>query len=116
MKEDLLQRAAKYLQEARKLPPGADRNELRQIVIGLKWMVKRRLELAAKSSPTLLPIERPRCGRCQTRMDLAQVQTQPAEKRIFECCKCKFVETKLLADPMRSKAVSRLAEGVRPPS
>gem|GEM_PF-874810 len=118
MKEDLLQRAAKYLQEARKLPPGADRNELRQIVIGLKWMVKRRLETAAKSSPTLLPIERPRCGRCQTRMDLAQVQTQPdgSEKRIFECCKCKFVETKLLADPMRSEAVSRLAQGVRPPS
>ena len=51
-------------------------------------------------------------------MDLAQVQTQPdgSEKRIFECCKCKFVETKLLADPMKSEAVSRLAEGVRPPS
>lgn len=118
MKEALLHRAAEYLRQARKLPRGADRNELRQIALGLKWMVKRKLEMAAKSNPTLLPIERPRCGRCQMRMDLAQVQTRPdgSEKRIFECSKCKFVETKLLSDPMKSEAVSRLADGVRPPS
>jgi hypothetical protein len=52
------------------------------------------------------------------RMDLTQVQTRSdgSEKRIFECSKCKFVETKLLSDPMKSEAVSRLAEGVRPPT
>jgi DNA-directed RNA polymerase subunit M/transcription elongation factor TFIIS len=118
LKEDLLQRAAEYLQQARKLPPGADRNELRQIALGLKWMARRKLEMAAKSNPTLLSIERPRCGRCQTRMDLAQVKTRSdgSEKRIFECSKCKFVETKLLADPIKSEANCRLAAGIRPPN
>jgi hypothetical protein len=118
LKEDLLQSAVEYLQQARKLSRAADRNELRQSPSGLKWMVKPKLEMAAKSNPTLLPIERPRGGRCQMRMDLAQVQTRSdgSEKRIFECSKCKFVEAKLLSDPMKSEAVSRLAEGVRPPS
>jgi hypothetical protein len=118
LKEDLLHRAAEYLQQARKLPRGADRNELRQVAIGLKWLAKRKLERAAKSNLTLLPIERPRCARCEKRMDLARVQTRPdgSEKRIFECSKCNFVETKLLADPIKSEAVSRLADGVRPPS
>jgi DNA-directed RNA polymerase subunit M/transcription elongation factor TFIIS len=116
--EDLLRRAAEYLREARKLPRGADRNELRQIAIGLRWMAKRKREMAEKSNATLLPIERLRCGRCQMRMDLVRVQTRPdgSEKRIFECCECKFVEAKLLADPINSEAVSRLVEGVRPPS
>jgi hypothetical protein len=52
------------------------------------------------------------------RMDLARVRARPdgSEKRIFECSKCKFAETELLADPMKSEAVSRLAEAVRPPS
>jgi DNA-directed RNA polymerase subunit M/transcription elongation factor TFIIS len=118
LKEDLLQKAAEYLQQARKLPPGADRNELRQIALGLKWMARRKLEMAAKSNSTLLSIERPRCGRCQTRMDLAQVKTRSdgSEKRIFECSKCKFVETKLLADPIKSEANCRLAAGIRPPT
>jgi hypothetical protein len=53
--EDLLRRAAEYLQEARKLPRGADRNELRQIALGLKWMAKRKLgdggEIRSDSSP-----------------------------------------------------------------
>jgi hypothetical protein len=75
--KDLLRRAAEHLREARKLPRGADRNELRQIAIGLQWMAKRKLEMAAKSNTALLPIERPRCGMCQMRMDLGS-GTEPA--------------------------------------
>lgn len=31
-------RAADILRQARSLPPGADRNDLRQIAIGLRWL------------------------------------------------------------------------------
>ena len=41
-REGLLAYAEEILRRARKLPVGADRNELRQIAVGLKWMAKRR--------------------------------------------------------------------------
>jgi hypothetical protein len=65
----------------------------------------------------LTPIERPRCANCQTRMLLMRSSPLPngAEKRIFECPKCSFSETRTVDDPLRSEAVERLTEHVRPP-
>jgi hypothetical protein len=129
----LIQRAAEALRQARKLPVGAERNELRQVALGLKWMAERNRkagQLDAKASkllkmddecPTYLPItalERPRCPRCQIRMMLAgrEPRENGSEKRTFECNKCDFIETKIVADPLKSDAVVRLAESLRPPS
>jgi len=39
-----------------------------------------------------------------------------SERRIFECPKCDLIETKLVDDPLKSSALARLADGVRPPS
>jgi hypothetical protein len=38
-----------------------------------------------------------------------------SEMRMFECFKCNFVETKIVADPLKSEAVARLTENVKPP-
>ena len=66
----------------------------------------------------LSPIERPRCPRCRTRMNLTSVTPRQdcSEKRMFECGKCSFMETKLVSDPMRSEEVNRLANNIRPPA
>jgi hypothetical protein len=37
---DLLARAAEALRQARKLPPGEARNELRQIAVALRWLAE----------------------------------------------------------------------------
>ena len=39
-----------------------------------------------------------------------------SEKRTFECPKCEFIETKILIDPLRSEAVTRLASSIKPPN
>jgi hypothetical protein len=66
----------------------------------------------------LTPIERPRCNRCRTRMMLARISPLPegAEIRLFECPKCDAVETKTVADPLKSESVERLTHNVRPPT
>jgi hypothetical protein len=38
---DLLTKAADALKQARELPPGAARNELRQVAIALRWLAGR---------------------------------------------------------------------------
>jgi transposase-like protein len=52
------------------------------------------------SSP--MPIERPYCSRCRTRMNLSRVSPAPdrKEKRVFECPKCKFMNTVTVPDPL----------------
>lgn len=42
------------------------------------------------SGPSLLPIERPRCPKCQQRMHLARIMPGPKgfDIRTFECTKC----------------------------
>jgi exosome complex RNA-binding protein Csl4 len=62
-------------------------------------------------------IERPRCGRCQARMILARISPLPdgSEQRTFECPKCDAIETRTVADPLKSEAVERLTANVRPP-
>jgi hypothetical protein len=65
----------------------------------------------------LTAIERPGCARCRTRMRLASITplSDGAKKRTFECEKCSFIETKTVTDPLKSKAVERLTNNVRPP-
>jgi hypothetical protein len=59
------------------------------------------------------PIECPRCSRCRTRMTLLKLEprTNGAEKHMFECSKCHFIETKY---PLKSDAITCLASNVRP--
>jgi len=65
----------------------------------------------------LMSIERPRCGRCQDRMRLARILPLPdgSEQRTFECPKCDAVETRTVADPLKSESIVRLTTNVRPP-
>jgi len=74
--------------------------------------------MLAKPNPSLIFIERPRCSRCQTRMMLARLELtgNGCEKRMFECPKCDFIETKIVTDPIKSEAVARLTENVKPPA
>jgi hypothetical protein len=64
----------------------------------------------------LLPIERPRCGRCRSRMNLTSLAARPdrSEKRTFECPKCDFIETRVIPDPLGSREINRLADHIRP--
>jgi hypothetical protein len=58
-----------------------------------------------KPDPELLPIHRPRCPRCQTRMITVGIESEPGgfERRSFECRKCGHAETgSVLGDPYRS--------------
>jgi exosome complex RNA-binding protein Csl4 len=38
-----------------------------------------------------------------------------SEERMFECQKCSHIETRTVADPLKSEAVARLATNLRPP-
>jgi hypothetical protein len=66
----------------------------------------------------LLPIERPRCARCRSRMNLTSLAARPdhSEKRTFECPNCEFIETRIVPDPLTSREVNRLADYIRPPA
>jgi tRNA(Ile2) C34 agmatinyltransferase TiaS len=72
-----------------------------------------------KPDPELLPIQRPRCPKCQMRMRTAGVSDGPDgfENRAFECAKCGHKETRTLAsDPLKTNAVGWLSgELGRPP-
>ncbi len=51
-------------------------------------------------------------------MMLARISPLPdgSETRTFECPKCDAVETKTVADPLKSESVERLTHNVRPPT
>lgn len=69
-------------------------------------------------SPPLSLIERPRCACCGTRMVLLRIAPGPSgfDYRTFECSKCDSLDTRMvLQDPMKSDAVSRLTECLKPP-
>jgi hypothetical protein len=58
------------------------------------------------SSPSL---ERPSCPHCKVELALERVSTGPAgfAARLFQCRKCKHVETELVAsDPLNSKTTA----------
>jgi hypothetical protein len=39
-----------------------------------------------------------------------------SEKRTFECPKCAFMDTRIASDPLKSEAIARLADSIRPPA
>jgi len=70
------------------------------------------------TGPWLMPIERPRCPKCISRMNLARIIPGPKgyDLRNFECEKCDHVVTLAVAtDPMKSDKVGWLAGELKPP-
>jgi hypothetical protein len=57
-----------------------------------------------RPEPSLIPIERPRCARCQARMTLARIEPGPnhSDLRTFECPKCEHVHRVIAEDPLKS--------------
>jgi len=50
-------------------------------------------------------------------MELTSISPRPhSEKRVFECAKCHFIETKIACDPLNSDKVRRLMKGIIPPT
>ena len=71
-----------------------------------------------RSDPSLLPIGRPRCPKCQGRMMLTQIEHGPggADLRTFGCPKCEHVQKTLVAvDPMNSTEAGWQDSGLYPP-
>jgi transcription elongation factor Elf1 len=72
-----------------------------------------------KPDPELLPIQRPRCPRCQMRMMSTKVdaETDGFEYRTFECRKCGHSEVRRMAvDPLASLPVVAWTKGeLKPP-
>jgi hypothetical protein len=65
-----------------------------------------------KPDPELLPIQRPRCPQCTTRMIVADVSPGPYgfEHRKLECKRCGHIEVEVVAcDPLRSDAIGWLS-------
>ena len=57
-----------------------------------------------RPEPSLIPIERPLCTKCQARMRLALIEPGPggADLRTFECGKCNHTMRVVVADALKS--------------
>ena len=74
-------------------------------------------ESHTRAEPSLLPIERPRCPKCQSRMMLARIEPGPngSDLRTFECAKCDHIHKVLVEDPLKSSANGWMAGELKPP-
>jgi hypothetical protein len=70
-----------------------------------------------RSDPSLLPIERPRCPKCQDRMMLARIEPGPggSDLRTFECPKCEHVHKAFVEDPIKSEKAGWQNSSLEPP-
>jgi len=59
------------------------------------------MPLAYPADPSLIPIERPRCPKCQAPMMLARIEHGPAVSDLltFECPKCEHLQKVLTEGP-----------------
>jgi ribosomal protein S27AE len=74
-------------------------------------------ESHSRADPSLLPIERPRCPKCQGRMMLAHIEPGPghSDLRTFECPKCHHVHKMHIEDPLKSADAGWLHSELKPP-
>jgi hypothetical protein len=74
-------------------------------------------QIHIRSEPSLLPIDRPPCQKCQGRMMLARIEPGPAhfDLRTFECPKCAHVQKTVVKDPMNSAMSGWQNSGLHPP-
>jgi hypothetical protein len=75
-------------------------------------------EFHIRSEPSLLPIERPHCPKCNGRMMLASIEPGPAHSdlRTFECPKCEHVhQMVVVSDPMKSESAGWQHSRLNPP-
>jgi hypothetical protein len=72
-----------------------------------------------RPEPSLIPIERPRCPRCQSRMRFDSITPGPPgyDCRSFECAKCDHVETRMIcSDPMKAGSAGWTNGDLNPPT
>jgi hypothetical protein len=77
------------------------------------------LQYSHSSGPSLVPVQRPRCPKCDERMSLARFPGPSAfDIGTFECAGCHLVHAAAVeTDPMKSAAVLWLAShDLRPPT
>ena len=66
------------------------------------------MPLAYPADPSLIPIERPRCPKCQGPMMLACIERGPAVSDLltFKCPKCEHVQKVLTEDQSNRKRLA----------
>ena len=72
-----------------------------------------------RPEPSLLPIRRPECPKCESRMLLASITPGPEgfDLRTFECGKCDHSFTTTIArDPMNAVSAGWIAGELRSPT
>jgi hypothetical protein len=64
-------------------------------------------EAHIRPEPWLIPIERPRCPKCQGRTTLTRIEPDHngPDLHVFECSECQHVHEVLAEDPMKPDAL-----------
>jgi len=99
-------------------PPRVRLSVTESVVLPPPTAVHHMPESYTRPEPSLLPIERPRCPKCQGRMMLARIEPGPngSDLRTFECPKCEHVHQALVEDPFLKSANSGWVAGeLKPP-